>query len=71
MKKFLKLNLFVKTGFFTLVLGTVPLLVIIILDTFGIVNFPNPVGFGIISFITFWSAIILIIIGAFKQYFKK
>ena len=71
MKKFLKLNLFVKTGFFTLVLGTVPLLVIIILDTFGLVNVSNPVGFGIISFITFWPAIILIIIGAFKQYFKK
>ena len=64
MKKFLKLNLFVKTGLFTLVLGTGPLLVIII-------NVPNPVGFGIISFISFWPAIILIIIGAFKQYLKK
>ena len=71
MKKFLKLNLFVKTGLFTLVLGTGPLLVLIILDTFGIVNVPNPVGFGIISFISFWPAIILIIIGAFKQYLKK
>ena len=70
MKKFLKLNLFVKTGLFTLVLGTGPLLVIIILDALGIVNAPNPVGFGILSFISFWPAIMLIIIGAYKQYFN-
>jgi len=43
----------------------------IILDTFEIVDVPNPVGFGIVSFISFWPAIILIIIGAHKQYLKK
>jgi len=41
------------------------------LDTFVIVDLPNPVGFGIISFISFWPAIILIIIGTYKQYLKK
>ena len=43
----------------------------ILLDTLCNVDVPNPVGFGIISFISFWPAIILIIIGAYKQYLKK
>ena len=43
----------------------------ILLDTFVIVDVPSPVGFGIISFTSFWPAIILIIIGAYKQYLKK
>ena len=62
---------FLKIGLFTLVFEKGPLLLMIILDTFVIVDLPNPVGFGIISFISFWPAIILIIIGAHKQYLKK
>ena len=62
---------FFKIGLFTLVFENGPLLLMIILDTFVIVDLPNSVGFGIISFISFWPAIILIIIGAYKQYLKK
>ena len=62
---------FLKIGLFTLVFEKGPLLLMIILDTFVIVDLPNSVGFGIISFISFWPAIILIIIGTYKQYLKK
>ena len=62
---------FFKIWLFTLVFEKGPLLLMIILDTFVIVDLPNPVGFGIISFISFWPAIILIIIGTYKQYLKK
>jgi hypothetical protein len=69
--RFLKLNLPIKIGVLLLVIGTSPLLIVILTDTLGIIDAPNPVGFGIIFFITFWPAIILIIIGIIKKVLKK
>jgi len=60
-----------KIGVLLLVIGTSPLLIVILLDTLGIINAPNPVGFGIIFFITFWPAIILVIIGIIQKVLKK
>jgi len=65
------LNLPLKIGVLLLVIGTSPLLIVILLNTLGIINAPNPVGFGIIFFITFWPAIILVIIGIIKKVLKK
>jgi len=65
------LNLPLKIGVLLLVIGTSPLLIVILLDTLGIINAPNPVGFGIIFFITFWPAIILVIIGIIQKVLKK
>ena len=71
MNRFLKLNLPIKIGVLLLVIGTSPLLIVILTDTLGIIDDPNPVGFGIMFFITFWPAIILIIIGIIKKVLKK
>ena len=65
------MNLPLKIGVLLLVIGTSPLLIVILLNTLGIINAPNPVGFGIIFFITFWPAIILVIIGIIKKVLKK
>lgn len=54
------------TGFVTLVLGSTPLIGIIVLAKIGIWPDPdpNPIGPGLLTFITFWPAVLLMFIGA-------
>ena len=42
MNRFLKLNLPIKIGVLLLVIGTSPLLIVILTDTLGIIDAPNP-----------------------------
>ena len=53
-------------GVILLVLGSGPLLTIILLAWLGLTKDPNPnpVGLGIIAFLTFWPSVILMIVGA-------
>jgi hypothetical protein len=46
-------------------LGSGPLLITILLASLGLTRDPNPnpVGFGILAFFTFWPSVILIVIG--------
>ena len=46
-------------GLITLIVGSGPLLVIILLAKLGVTGDPNPnpVGFGILAFFTFWPSI--------------
>jgi hypothetical protein len=46
-------------------LGSGPLLITILLASLGLTRDPNPnpVGFGIVAFFTFWPSVILIVIG--------
>ena len=60
MNKISRLNLPLKIGISTLILGSGPLLIILLLETLGIIDVSNPIGPGIL---TFWPSIILIIIG--------
>ncbi|HEY7575159.1 MAG TPA: hypothetical protein VIB08_08360 [Thermoanaerobaculia bacterium] len=57
-------NRYFKIGFLLLVLGTGPLLAVIAAAKlgFGDPN-PNPIGCGILAFLTFWPSIILIVLG--------
>lgn len=53
------------TGLVLLTLGTGPLVTVILLAQFGVTKDPNPnpIGVGILAFLTFWPSIALVIIG--------
>jgi hypothetical protein len=57
-------NRYFKIGFLLFLFGSGPLLVIIAAAKlgFGDPN-PNPVGCGILAFLTFWPSVILMILG--------
>jgi hypothetical protein len=52
-------------GLALLVLGTAPLLLTIVAAELGLTSDPNPnpIGFGLLTFFTFWPAVILIVWG--------
>ena len=68
MNKISRLNLPLKIGISTLILGSGPLLIILLLETLEIIDVSNPIGPGIL---TFWPSIILIIIGVVRESIKK
>ena len=55
-------------GVALLVLGTGPLLVILAASTLGLTSDPdpNPIGPGLLTFVTFWPTITMIIIGLLR-----
>ena len=57
-------------GLIMFILGSGPLLTVIMLAWLGVTKDPNPnpVGFGILAFLTFWPSVILIIVGAVQSY---
>lgn len=52
-------------GLILLVLGITPLLAAIL---FSRDPDPNPIGFGLLAFVTFWPAIIMIVVGWNRSY---
>lgn len=65
MDRYLKNRLF-KIGFWMFVLGCGPLLAIILLASIGLWPDPNPnpIGPGLLAFLTFWPSLICMAIGA-------
>jgi len=63
----------VKIGLGLLIVGTGPLLFIIAAAAIGLWPDPNPnpIGLGLLSLLTFWPAIICIIIGAIRVRSRK
>jgi hypothetical protein len=59
-------------GLILLVLGTGPLLTVIVLAALGVTKDPNPnpIGFGILAFLTFWPSAVLVIIGVILSYVR-
>ncbi len=53
----------IRIGVGMFVLGTGPLWLIIFLDEIGWMNEDNPLGPGILAFLTFWPSLILIAAG--------
>jgi hypothetical protein len=53
-------------GLILLAIGTGPLVVSILAAELGLTRDPNPnpIGFGILAFFTFWPAVFLIVFGA-------
>jgi hypothetical protein len=52
-------------GLALLVIGTGPLLLVVVASELGLTRDPNPnpIGFGLRTFLTFWPAVILIVWG--------
>jgi len=65
-----RLSLLFWIGLALFVVGSGPLLVIILMAAMGLTKDPNPnpVGFGILAGITFWPSLILMIIGFVKSW---
>lgn len=63
MNRYLANRLF-KIGFWMFVWGCGPLLAIILLAAIGLWPNPNPVGPGLLAFLTFWPSLICMAIGA-------
>jgi hypothetical protein len=57
-------------GLILFALGSGPLLTVILLAWLGLTKDPNPnpIGFGILAFLTFWPSVILMILGVVKPY---
>lgn len=62
----LKNKKFLKFGLWLFLIGSGPLIVTGLLDPDS-----NPVGFGIMAFLTFWPSIIIMLIGLFKIFKAK
>ncbi len=45
------------------ILGTGPFWIALVLYQLGWITDNNPVGFGILAFLTFWPSVILIVVG--------
>jgi hypothetical protein len=60
-------------GALLLVLGSGPLLLVIALAGLGMTKDPNPnpVGFGILAFLTFWPSIALMLKGLYDSWRKR
>jgi hypothetical protein len=67
MREYLK-SRFVRIGLGLLIVGIGPLLFIIIAAAIGLWPDPdpNPIGPGILAFLTFWPAVICLAIGIFR-----
>lgn len=66
-----KLHLILKIGLLILILGSAPLLIVIGLDTIGLIDAGNAVGPGIVAVLSFYPSIILIIIGSILTYRQR
>jgi hypothetical protein len=60
------------TGLILFLVGSGPLLVVILLAWLGVTDDPNPnpVGFGILAFLTFWPSVITMIVGLTQSYMR-
>jgi hypothetical protein len=61
----------VKIGIGLLIVGTGPLLFIVVTAALGLWPDPNPIGPGLLSFFTFWPAVICIVIGVIRVRGRK
>lgn len=65
------LHLTLKIGLILFILGTGPLLILLGLDTLGLIDAGNAVGPGILAALSFYPSVILIIIGSIVTYRKR
>lgn len=67
MNSYLRSRFFV-VGLITLILGSGPLLIVILIATLGLYHDPNPnpVFLGILAGLTFWPSLLLIAVGVWR-----
>ena len=68
-----KLEPLLRWGLVLLVVGTGPLVLILVAAGFGLTRDPNPnpIGPGLLAFLTFWPSIFMIGLGAARQRRRK
>ena len=68
-----RMSRFFWSGLVLLCIGTGPLLIVILAAQFGLTRDPNPnpVGFGILAFFTFWPSVLLMVIGIVRTLRKR
>ena len=68
-----KLNKLTRIGLIIFIVGSGPLLLVMLFSKIGLLqdSNPNPILFGIMAMVTFWPSILLILIGVIKQFIVK
>ena len=66
-----KLHKLTRIGVIIFIVGSSPLLLIMLFAKIGILEDPNPILFGIMAMFTFWPSLLLILIGVKKQFIAK
>jgi len=68
-----KLNKLTRIGLIIFIVGSGPLLLVMLFSKIGLLQDtnPNPILFGIMAMVTFWPSILLILIGVIKQFIVK
>lgn len=64
-------NRWFKIGAIIAIVGWSPLLCVILLSAIGLWPDPrpNPIGLGLLFFVSFWPAVILMLVGSFQVWF--
>ena len=66
-----KLHKLTRIGVIIFIVGSSPLLLVMLFAKIGILEDPNPILFGIMAMFTFWPSLLLILIGVKKQFIAK
>ena len=66
-----KLHKLTRIGVIIFIVGSSPLLLVMLFAKIGILEDPNPILFGIMAMFTFWPSLLLILIGVLKQFIAK
>jgi len=68
-----KLHKLTRIGVIIFIVGSSPLLLVMLFAIIGILEDPNPnpILFGIMAMFTFWPSLLLILIGVIKQFIAK
>jgi hypothetical protein len=70
-KNWKNLHITLRIGILGLLIGTSPILILIGLDSLGVLDAGNALGPGTLVFISFWPSIILIAIGSVLTFLKR
>ena len=66
-----KLHKLTRIGVIIFIVGSSPLLLVMLFAKIGILEDPNPILFGIMAMFTFCPSLLLILIGVIKQFIAK
>ncbi len=66
-----KLHKLTRIGVIIFIVGSSPLLLVMLFAKIGILEDPNPILFGIMAMFTFWPSLLLMLIGVIKQFIAK
>ena len=66
-----KLHIVLRVGLGLLFFGSTPLLIVIALDALSIIDGGNGLGFGLLTLLTFYPSLVLIVVGVVLTLVKR